>query len=289
MKKNIILGSAQFGLNYGISNKNGKVELIEIEKILETAKLSGIDTIDTAMVYGDSEKKLGSIGVNKWKIISKIPSNDITDKFEFDNFLEKNVEKTLKNLKLDSIHCLLVHDTSKLIEINQIFAIESIQRLKDRKLIKHFGFSISSEDELDFILKAHQPDIIQLPTNIFDRRFLKDKYIHKIKKKKIDIHSRSIFLQGLLLLKNKKIPKYFDQWIKHFNELENFTYNNKISKLQACIYFINKCKEVNNVVIGVEKNFQLIEILKELNTDKDYDFPQFDIIDDKILNPSNWN
>ena len=123
--------------------------------------------------------------------------------------------------------------------------------------------------------------------NIFDRRILKPNIMNFLKENKIEIHARSIFLQGLLLLENDKIPKYFHRWSKLFKIWDNWIKKNNISRLEACLSFINIQKEIDKIVIGIDNSQQLKQILK-IKPKVNLGFPNINCIDKKLINPSFW-
>ena len=133
--------------------------------------------------------------------------------------------------------------------------------LKKINLTKKIGISVYSPEELKKLLKKYSFDVIQIPLNVFDRRFLKHNYLNRLKKKGIEIHVRSIFLQGILLLENKKIPKYFKKWSKLFKDWESWNLENKQNKLSTCINFIKNIKHVDKIILGISNYNQINEII----------------------------
>lgn len=286
--KNIILGTAQFGLDYGISNYKGEVSIEEIEKILNLAKSEEIKYIDTAVVYGNSETKLGLIGIKEFKVITKIPKIENNKKKNIKQHILSLLEQSIKRLKISKIYCLLIHDTKSIIDHNQCDVIEALEDLRDMGIIENYGFSIYDEYELEFILKRYNPNIIQVPANIFDQRFLSVKLLDRINKKGIILYARSIFLQGLLLMNDIERPKFFEEWKSIFLQWDLFLTKNNLTKFQGAIYFINQCNNIQNVIIGIESEIHLKKIIKEIDKKTNINFPKFDIINKDIINPRVW-
>ena len=194
---NLAIGTAQFGLDYGISNSAGKVKLPEIKKIIKLASDSGIDTIDTAMAYGDSEELLGKCSLENFKIITKIGAIQESEN-RIENWILDEVHLSLKKLKLNNIYGLLLHRPNELISKKGETLFYSIQNLKKLGLVKKIGISIYSTDELVSILDSYDIDIVQLPLNIFNREAINNDILKILKSRDIEIHARSCFLQGLL-------------------------------------------------------------------------------------------
>jgi aryl-alcohol dehydrogenase-like predicted oxidoreductase len=246
----ICLGTAQFGLDYGINNTRGKIPKNEVFKILEYALQNGIEFIDTAYAYGDSEKVLGDFIKNKpngkkFKIISKIPNVGNID---------KAIEETFTNLRVDKLYGYLVHNFNSFLENTKIF--DTLLRLKHTGKVEKIGFSLYYPEEY-YKIKNLEIDILQIPYSIFDQRFCK--IFEELKEKKIEIHARSVFLQGLVFKKPEELEGRFSK-LK-----DKLLYINSLSKelgipLNAIfLNFVLENESVDKVVIGVDR----LENLKE--------------------------
>ena len=159
--------------------------------------------------------------------------------------------------------------------------------LKKKNFIKKFGYSVYSFKNLKKICKIFRPDIVQFPYNILDRRLEKNNLISYLKTKKIEIHVRSIFLQGVLLQKISELPKYFLKWKKILNKFNNQMNKCNVSNLEGCINFVLRNKYIDKVLIGVDHVDQLKQILK-VKKNKKIIFPQFVIKNQELINPSKW-
>jgi aryl-alcohol dehydrogenase-like predicted oxidoreductase len=282
-KKKLIIGTANFSEKYGLDKK--KVKKKDVGKIIKIALKNKILYIDTAQSYQNVEKELGSHNLKKFKIINKIkiPSNT---KNIFDTIIN-NVKKSLKLLKISSFEVLLLHNSADLNVKNKLMIIEALKYLRNNYIIKKFGISIYSTRELDKYYSLLKPQVIQVPLNIFDQRILNSKWIKLLKKDKVEIHARSIFLQGLLI--KKKIPMIFNKKInKHLNLWESWIVKNKIEPYLACLEFVSHQKHIDKFVVGIENPLQLKEILN-FKSKKKYNFDKFLLTDAKILHPQNWN
>ena len=192
MIKKLGLGTVQFGLDYGLRNSDGQVPLKEVQKILSYAKSKDIRTIDTASEYGESEKILGKIGVKDYEVITKtkklISSTDnVVDYFY----------KSLDNLMLDRIDGLLIHDFNDVGNKNFEDLFKHLKYLQQQGLFGKIGFSIYNEKQVDYLLENFDFDLIQVPINVFDTRLLSGGQLSKLQNRDIEVHARSIFLQGL--------------------------------------------------------------------------------------------
>ena len=282
------IGTANFNKNYNFINSY-KIQKREIKEISRYLKKNKIKNIDTALNYNN--ERLIKLFCSK--------SHNIVTKIDLKNFkknknnwsLKKNYLINLKNsLKVKSFYGVLVHISSHS-EIKKRDCKDLINfliNLKREKIIKKIGFSIYEPKDADIILKTYDIDLIQIPLNLFDRRFEKQGYLEKFKKKHIEIHTRSIFLQGLLL--ENKVPKNFKHWTRNFKQIDEWTSLNNISKLQACIQYILGIAEVDKVIIGVNNLRQLKQIVKNFKKpSRHINFSQnFGSSNLKLIDPRKW-
>ena len=288
------LGTVQFGMDYGISNINGKICPEEVRKIIAVAKENDINIIDTATLYNDSESVLGqSLTENhKFKIVTKSPV------FKVDLITTVQVEHlrivfnhSLEKLHQDSLYGLLIHNPDDLLTPGGELLIEEMRNIRRQKLIEKIGISIYTEQQIDRILNLFIPDIIQVPINIFDQRLIESGHLRKLKNMGIEIHARSIFLQGLLFMEPKDLPKYFSPIHDHFIFYNRFLESNRLTKLQAALLFVNQIKEIDVVIVGVSSVSELNEIIAAtdiINSFKHVDMSALRILHENMINPSNW-
>ena len=289
MKNKISLGTAQFGMNYGITNTSGKVGLSEIRKILNFAKQNGIESIDTASNYGDSEANLGLADTSSFKITTKLPELDLADKTKIKSNINQFINKSLTNLKRESLDSLLFHKPSQLLHEDGQIIWDFIQEQKDSGLIKKIGFSIYSPDEIDQLMVSFKPDIIQCPYNFFDRRMSELGYFKKLNELEIDIQVRSIFLQGLLLLNHDNLPEKFSKWKKLWIDYDAWIKSKNLDKMELLLNFVLSDNRINNVVIGIANFEQAEEIILKSNNLFEIPKNKFSIDDIDLINPSRWH
>jgi aryl-alcohol dehydrogenase-like predicted oxidoreductase len=276
----LILGAAQFGLDYGVTNRNGQVATGEINNILPYAKDNGIDILDTAASYGSSEQVLGDVGVDDFQIITKTTSlKDGVD------WVIKNFHQSLVNLNKKSIEGLLVHDISEVNDKNFNSLFDAINELKQKGLINKIGFSTYTPEQVDFLLENFDFDLIQLPFNIFDNRLIQGGQLKALKDKNIEVHSRSVFLQGVLLDFNN-LPSYFSTWKDQFKEYQEIVEETGMSLLEHSLNFSLNIEEIDKVLVGVNSKNQLKEIIQSICNHKD--IKPYPINDVNLLNPSLW-
>jgi aryl-alcohol dehydrogenase-like predicted oxidoreductase len=288
MSEKIILGTAQFGANYGISNTSGNLLIDEATKIINHLRNANIQYIDTAINYSQSQLILSQIDLTDLKVISKIPS------FDNINLSSKNkvinlIEESISRIGISNYHALLLHRPQQLLSEEKEKIVKLLDMIRKKNYATKLGISIYNPIHLNKLLELYPFDIVQAPLNILDNRILYNGYIELLKKKKIEFHARSIFLQGLLLLSNNSIPFKDDGFQEIFTIWHKWLKTNSLSPIEACIRFLYQIEEVDNIIIGVQSLKQLKEILK-IKKNKISSLPNWPSrIDEKIINPSMWN
>jgi aryl-alcohol dehydrogenase-like predicted oxidoreductase len=284
----IALGTVQFGSSYGVANKNGQVPKKEVEKILKYAKDSSIDFLDTAIGYGDSEQRLGSIGVKDWNIVTKLPEIPLECN-EVEAWVKRRFISSLKRLNVKHIKGLMLHRPMQLLEPIGEDIWSAMQEIKKNGLVDKVGFSIYDSKELDLVWGDFKPDIIQVPLNILDQRLLEDGYISKFKKYNVEVHVRSVFLQGLLLMPLKIIPPWFEPIMETLILFHKEAEKRNISALQLALSFVQSINEIDKVVVGVDTLKQLYEVVEASSMRVDpVEFSHVSIRNTTFINPTNW-
>lgn len=283
----ICIGSANFGMEYGLDKKSPLLKK-DIKEIFEFLKKENTIYIDTAANYKNSEIIIGKYSTKKFKIITKIKKipkgvNDL------EKWLKNEIYTSCKKLRVNKIYGLLVHDTQDLKNKKKAKKIyKTFDILKKSKIIEKIGLSIYNPNELDLYLKNYNFEIVQAPLNIFDRRIINSGWLKKINEKGIEFFARSIFLQGLLIKDINKIDKFFSPYKKKFEKFEIWTQKLNISKVEACIRFVNSYREVDKVIVGINNKMHFFENYKFLKKDKLIVPNSLEIKSGKILNPKLW-
>ncbi len=286
------IGTVQFGLNYGISNSQGKTNLAETVRIVKEAASNDIHVYDTAPAYGESEFVLGKVLSSKDLIITKTefisefdrPGSDVI------SLVERKFHQSLKDLNRPSVYGLVVHNVSDLKGPygEQLYAW--LNKQKDLNLCSKIGVSIYSSEDIDFILNKYDIDMVQLPFNIIDQNLLKDKSLERLKNCNIEIHARSVFLQGLLLLSINDLPKYFSPYKTHLTKFHQAAKKLNLSRLELCLNFVLNTKEIDFLTLGVNDVQQLSQIIKAVKHSFDIstDFSYLSSEQIKLTNPGLW-
>jgi aryl-alcohol dehydrogenase-like predicted oxidoreductase len=284
----LALGTAQFGLNYGIANQAGQVLVIEAATILDHAAAAGLDTLDTAIAYGDSEERLGQIGVDQWQIVSKLPQLSDSS-LDVSAWVRDSVTGSLKRLKVSCLGGLLLHHPSDLLgsQGNALYA--AMAELKSLGLVKKIGISIYQPDELDTLLEHMAFDVVQAPFNILDRRLMDSGWLGRLCDLGIEIHVRSVFMQGLLLMPGDLRPAKFQRWQPLWDEWEHWLSANQLTPLEACLRYVLSFNEIRRVIVGVDTLGQFKEIVTAASGNLPPVPAGLQSSDILLLNPSNWH
>jgi len=277
------IGTVQFGLNYGISNREGVVAEKELNCILKTAEENAINSIDTAQAYGNSESLLGSLDTSKFNFVTKLKPGILVSE------VCESVKKSCKYLNVKYLEGVLVHDYRDYCEKPKI--VDELNRFKEVGIIKKVGFSLYYPCELEQLFSQDiKFDLLQIPFSIYDQRF--KEYFKEIKKRNIEIHIRSVFLQGLVFLDPDKLPQHFVSHRKQFLSFQNkcFQLNQPISSV--CLNYVYSHHEIDRVVIGVCSSKELIQNINQIkNNPLDFNaskFSKYEITDETIILPFNW-
>ena len=226
----LVMGSAQLGMNYGLFN-NKKISRKEFKKIEKLVINSKIKFIDTAIRYGESENIIGSSKLKNLNIITKIKIPNKKN-IHIKNWALKEISKSLIKLKINKIYGVLIHDYKDLLGKHGKNYLLSLQELKRKKIIKKIGISVYEPQEIKKIWKFWKPDLIQVPLNPLDNRILDSGWVDILKKFKVKIFARSVFLQGLLINENRSLRINKNEKII-LNKFRNWCYKNNVSLLQA--------------------------------------------------------
>lgn len=274
-RNKLALGTVQFGLAYGISNSQGKPTINEISEVLNFAHEKKIDYLDTANAYGDAEKVIGNLDAKRFKIITKfLPESQ-------NGLFENQFEASLTKLRVDNVYGLLAHRPLDVVNNPEIW--DKLQVQKENQKVKKIGFSFDSPEEYEAVSKkAFVPDLVQVPFNYFDDRFIE--IIKELKSKGCEIHVRSAYLQGLFFSDTKQLTSFFDEVKGLILELQK-VHGQKLAA--SLLNYVLDREYIDKVVIGVQSKIQLQNILDtNLEAQKLGNLNR--IINHKILRPSLW-
>lgn len=283
----LALGTAQFGLAYGIANQKGKVSCDQVAQILRVAKAAGVDTLDTAIAYGDSEARLGEIGVQEWKVITKLPSLPSQNR-SIRQWVYDLCSASCERLKVEKVYGLLLHRPMDLLEPHGSEIYTALKELQVEGKVEKIGVSIYAPEDLEALYPQFSFDIVQAPFNGLDQRIVRSGWLARLKSEGVEVHARSIFLQGLLLMPPESRPTQFTRWSHLWNRFHNWLRESKLTPLQACLGCALYERGFDRIIVGVDSLGHLQEILNTLQTD----LPSWpvDLVSDDLdlIHPSRW-
>ena len=284
------LGTAQWGMRYGVSNTQGQTPPEEVREILKVAKSAGISLLDTASLYGNAEQALGQSDLSAFHVITKTPKfgKDWVTKTDVEHLFQ-TFFSSLHRLGSKSAYGLLIHDADDIFAPNGSQLIDALQRLKSQGRVSKIGVSVYGSSQIKKALDFFKPDIIQVPINVFDQRLIQDGTIEYLSGLGIEVHARSAFLQGLLLMSLNEMPAYFEPWRQLLSKWQRFCIDQSISPLHAALGFVCGLQDISYALVGVQSHCQLMEILDNSTMLSSLDFDQFASDSMKLLNPSLWS
>ena len=284
----LALGTVQFGLAYGVANSSGCLTIPEAARVLGCAKLSGIDTLDTAIAYGRSEETLGQLGVNGWKVVTKLPAIP-SDCPDVARWVDTEIGGSLGRLRIDRLHGLMLHRPGDLLGPAGPAYLSALDDLKARGIVDKVGVSIYAPEELESLFALRRFELVQAPISILDQRMISSGWMCRLAAEGVELHARSAFLQGLPLMPEGTRPERFARWNGTWKAWSAWLEETGLTPLQACLGFALSVEGVDRVVVGVDGVAHLEEILRE-STARLPSLPAWpEPVDPMLLNPSLWN
>jgi aryl-alcohol dehydrogenase-like predicted oxidoreductase len=289
----LALGTAQFGMTYGLTNTTGRPEQAVVNQILSQAFSAGVTVLDTAKLYGDAECVLGSVlrEKNPFKIVTKIPpfSRNEINQSAIDE-IKLNLEHSFEQLQVDNLYAVLLHDATDLLGTKGDEIFKALALLKQTYDINKIGISAYSPEIADQIIERYPIDIVQIPLSIFDQRAKKSGLLARLKTKAIETHTRSAFLQGALLSDIKKLPPQFNKVNKQLLAFDKLSKETGLSKMALAFDFLKKQQSIDQIIVGVLNEQQLNECVFAFDQviEEALDYTLFESQDLSIIDPRNW-
>ena len=283
--KKIILGTAQLGSNYGIKKKIKNKEISN--KILKAARRKNISYLDMAESYKESIKILKKQNLGNWKICFKVSDKFLKKTSKENNFI-KYFFNSLKEFKIKNYEYFLFHNTKSFTTDHGKKIYNLLIQLKNEGYIKKIGVSLYSPKDINKKIQKFKIDVVQIPLNVFDQRFLKNNFLSKLKKKNIEIHARSIFLQGLLTLSFKSLPKKFNVFKNTIKNWELFFKANNSNAVKECLRFVFNIDQIDKIVVGVDDSKHLKDLFSTISRGNLHDFSKLESNNLKLIDPRKW-
>jgi len=286
------LGAAQFGLDYGVSNRSGRTPPAEVRNILSLAAERGLALIDTAPGYGDSESVLGEcLPRNHGFLISTKIKPMRTDVITSEHLetVRKMFAESLARLRQDHVHAVLIHHVEDLLVDGGDALMQLLEGFRERGLIDHIGVSIYEAREMDELAERFELGVLQVPVSVVDQRLIQGDDIGRWAGAGTDIHARSVFLQGFLLMAPDQLPPALRHHAPMLERFRHFARENDCLPAHIALKFIDSQKDIASAIVGVNTAAQLEQLLafEECKIDCS-DLRQFAQQDVQLLNPFLW-
>ena len=281
----IILGGAQLGLPYGVLGTGAKLNALEINDLFDAANSVGIQTIDTAIAYGTSESVIGDYSNSRFKIITKLPPlpNDVND---VSGWVRQQIDASLTRLQTNNIDALLLHHPQDLTGEFGVTLKKVIEELLSEGVIKRFGVSIYAPDELTTIVGHFPIDVVQTPFNVFDQRITP--WLETLSKNGIEVHARSVFLQGILISPASARPAHFKKWEAQFNQFDRWVSELSMSAISVCLGVALNQPGISHLVVGALSSTQLLETAAQIPKDFSHRSEHMQSNDLALIDPRVW-
>lgn len=277
MKNKLVLGTVQFGCQYGV-NSTGRPDEQTVANVLRLAAQNGIATLDTSAAYGDAEEVLGRVMPqtgSSFQIVSKYPKcrSTVADTFE----------KTLLTLNVSQIYGYLLHHFE--VYRNHPAVWKEFQKLKKEGKVVKIGFSLYSPTELERLLQDDVPfDLLQFPYNIFDRQF--EPYLLLLRERGVEVHVRSTFLQGLFFKDRNHLPEKLMPLKPYLEGLDSYAAMQGMTVAEVALNYNLQHPCIDGVLVGVDNTEQLLDNIRSISDEK-VDV-NIDVKETELLNPVNW-
>lgn len=250
----LVLGTVQFGLDYGLQNIAGQVSFDEVAAIIDYAATQGISTLDTANMYGESQQVLGKYlarSPHSFSLISKVKAPTL-------NEARTIFYDCLTALGVEQLYGYLIHRFEEYQAAPEIYDF-LLEQKKEGKINK-VGFSLYFPHQLEYLFEHQVPvDLVQLPLSIIDQRF--KPYLPELKARGVEIHVRSVLLQGIMTKQPSDLPAHFDSIKKSLTDLQSLAKQHAIQMAALALNFAQLQPEVDGAVVGVHRKDQLVELV----------------------------
>jgi aryl-alcohol dehydrogenase-like predicted oxidoreductase len=283
---NFILGTATFGTGYGIANSNNALNELEVFQILQEAKHLGIALLDTAPAYGKAEEMIGRFHnqANTFGVISKI-----SEVYDFSSVkIVTELKKSASKLRISKFSAILFHKPEMLANYPKQLVNETIEKILSTGLVDALGVSVYDEEDIRFISENFpKVTLFQVPENIMDRRLLDSTLVKRLANQGVKFHIRSVFLQGLLMMKSESVSTGLYAAKFGLSELEEYSKSRGLNVLDACLSYASKIEWASGVVVGVNSKSHLQEIVNCQKSDIDLNKLPNPFVK-SILDPRGW-
>ena len=288
------LGTAQFGMSYGVVNKAGQVQESEVARILEHARASGrIQVLDTAPAYGSSETTLGKLlrPDDAFLLITKIPriGTPSISSEDIDRSMSA-FHDSLATLGRKRVYGVLVHESRDLLAPHGERLWQHLESLRTEGYCEKLGVSVYTPEQASALVERHRIDLIQLPLNVLNQRFIASGQLRALKHSGVEIHVRSIFLQGILLCEPDEIPPSLAALRPDVQAFRRRASELGLTPAEAALAFLKQFSEIDHVIAGVCDLAQLTDLEQafEAELPVGHELHLLAHSDPSLTDPSQW-
>jgi aryl-alcohol dehydrogenase-like predicted oxidoreductase len=279
MLEKLGLGTVQFGQAYGVSNRGGQVPKPEAAAILKMAAAAGLGLLDTAANYGEAEAVLATLDTASFRIVSKT--------IALKHGLEAVVARARQSATALKADTLLVHAASDLLGPDGEALWTALRRLRDQGIFKKIGISVYVADDPASLAARFRPDVMQVPFSLLDQRLLVDGTLVRLEALGVEVHARSLFLQGLLFLEN--LPEKLHHAAPDLARLRMRLQQAGFTPIAAALGFVLSRPQIAFGLVGVTSSVELNDIIEAVQKPlPDLDWASFALADETVLTPSLW-
>ena len=283
------LGTVQWGLPYGLANHHGITTPETVTALLNEAVHYGIQILDTASQYGQSEAVLGMNPLEGFKAVTKTPSFATSHISDIElNLLIETFQQSLDLLACKKIYGLLIHHVEDLLVPGGDKLLAAMRQLKEKGLVEKIGVSVYDSMQVDAVLKKFKPDLIQLPLSVLDQRMITSGHLELLKNDGVEIHARSVFLQGLLLMPLSIIPAFFEPIRPLLTRWHAAAHAQGLTVNQAALSFVKNIPYVDTVLVGLDSLEQFRSCLDDFAIEINFDATELASNEPIFVNPSLW-
>ncbi|WP_375175150.1 aldo/keto reductase [Pseudooceanicola sp.] len=285
----LVLGTAQFGSAYGVANRLGEPDAGRVRDVLDFAYENGIRVLDTAAAYGKSEAVLGACGMDGWSVITKIPSLHDVANTDVGTIAREHVLRSLDRLGVASLHAVLAHDRRDMAGYRGLQLCEALADLRSSGCIGGTGVSVYAPQDMEGI-DLENIQVVQAPFNVLDQRFIASGEGNKLRANGAELHVRSVFLQGLLLMEPEDRPAQFEAWQTDLARFDKAVLGSGLTRAAFCLGFAARQADITHCVVGVENAEQLSQLMEAYNLGQvsRYDASGLRVDDLNLVDPRNW-
>lgn len=291
--RKLVLGTAQLGLKYGIANRGGALSASEACALLRLAHESGISMLDTAPAYGESESVVGRCLASfdgRFQIVTKtLPLPKQAPRAADVEAVAREFSASLRRLGSESVYGILVHHSRDLLgpEGGRLYGLLAERRARGQAL--KIGVSVYTRAEALEVLERYPLEVVQLPVSVFDQRLAADGTLAELKRRKVEIHARSVFLQGLVLMDPDALPPGFESARPLVARFRAALQRHGVSPLAGALAYVGQLLEIDRIVIGVDSAGQLAQCVAAFEGPAvNLDFSGFACKDEDLLDPRRW-